>query len=70
MSPTSLAWTIRVFVVLFSLPKGDDHTSSCGEAQLLLRNTLGLSEDEIEKTLFSAQNNNGRWADRRVDSMV
>jgi phosphatidylinositol glycan class O len=46
------------------------HVSSCDEARFLLRDTLGLTDDEIDKTVSSSDTNNGCWTDRRVDSMV
>lgn len=61
---------LYIFSSSFFLAKRSmSHTSSCDEARLLLRDTLGLTEDEIKKTL-SFDKSSGCWTDRRVDSMV
>jgi phosphatidylinositol glycan class O len=69
---TGLYWfTASFFLAKRSLSK----RSSCHEAATLLRDTLGLNEDEIRQTgivFESATNNNpqGCWMNRTVDSLV
>jgi phosphatidylinositol glycan class O len=54
------------FLAKRSLP----HTSNCDEANLLLRETLGLSASDVVGIQSVLSTNNGCWMDRRVDSLV